>query len=33
VAGRAAHPFLGKTSRDLDATQAMLDFFQAHPMR
>lgn len=26
-------PFLGSTSRDLDATEAMLDFFEAHPMR
>jgi polyhydroxybutyrate depolymerase len=25
-------PFLGKTSHDLDATNAMLDFFDAHPM-
>lgn len=25
-------PFLGKTSKDLNATKAMLDFFEAHPM-
>lgn len=25
-------PFLGRTTRDLDATNAMLDFFTAHPM-
>jgi len=25
-------PFLGKTTRDLDATNTMLDFFAAHPM-
>jgi polyhydroxybutyrate depolymerase len=25
-------PFLGKTSSDLSATRAMLDFFEAHPM-
>lgn len=25
-------PFLGKTTRDLDATETMLDFFEAHPL-
>jgi polyhydroxybutyrate depolymerase len=26
-------PWLGETTNDLDATSAMLDFFEAHPIR
>jgi hypothetical protein len=25
-------PFLGRTTDDVDATDAMIDFFDAHPM-